>query len=115
MERIGQYTIADELSRGPLARVVRARREDGGKLFAIKIDQSAARATFSEDLTGSRTANEPPPLRSDDADRKSFLASSDLQRRTAAVSRYWAPIHEVGDCEEGAYYVTDFYRRTARS
>ncbi len=43
-------------------------------------------------------------------DVRLFLEAARLQEAVAATeSRHWAPIHEYGEVESGAAYVTDFY------
>ncbi len=116
MEGFGQYKVVDELSRGPFGRVVRAKSDaDPRKRFAIKIENTVVHEDFSDGFDDSSLAAEAPPQPSKDPLHRAFLEGAEVQRSAATFGSNWAAIHDVGECAEGVYYVTDFFRRSVRS
>ena len=43
-----------------------------------------------------------------------FINAAKLQQKIAKSSKYWAPVHECGTWQSGAYFVTDNYQDTAQ-
>jgi len=99
MPVFGGYETVAQLSPTPFGSVYKAKAAGGAAAnFIIK--------TFS-------------PLGADAAelkrhpDVKKFLGSAELQKLVAATSKHWAPVHEMGVSNEGAYYVSTFYPTSA--
>jgi hypothetical protein len=91
MAKFGPYETLSELSPSGGTRVFIARRADAGeKRFVVK------ERVAVDDLTGER----------DQGAIDDFLKQIEIQKRGGAG---WAPIHESGVSEVGAYYVTDLY------
>lgn len=97
MATFGNYEILQELHRGPLGAMLRARLPGEPGDFAIKV--------FDPAMMGLLEA---------DGATQTFLDRVAMQKLLASRgARHWAPIHELNSTEEGAFYVTDFYPLTA--
>src|SRR4051812_21665868 len=96
MTAFGNYEIIQELYRGPVGAVVRARLPGQPGEVAIKI--------FDPSMMGLLEA---------DAATQSFLDRAALQKLLAERgAKHWAPVHELRPTDEGAYYVSDYYPLT---
>lgn len=100
MATYGQYEAVRELSRSGLAAVWAARRAGSADepVFAIKLCEP------DPDVTGADAAAQAV---------EGFLDQVQVQRRAAASGSHWAPVHDSGMVESGAYLVTDLYPRSA--
>src|SRR4051812_40448796 len=97
MTAFGNYEIIQELYRGPVGAVVRARLPGQPGEVAIKI--------FDPSMMG---------LLESDAATQTFLDRAALQKLLAERgAKHWAPVHEIQSTDYGAYYVADFYPLTA--
>jgi hypothetical protein len=94
--RVGEYKSVRELRQSGAASLweVEGAGSDGAARRAAKVLQPPA--FWSDEERGQRVAR--------------FLARAGVQREAAgAGGGHWAPVHAVGEDEEGAYYVTDLY------
>src|SRR3954464_4472886 len=98
MPVFGGYETVGQLSPTPFGSVYKAKAAGGAANFIIK--------TFSPLGVDERELRKHP-------DVKRFLGSAELQKLASGKSKHWAPIHEMGICEEGAYYVSTFYPTSA--
>ena len=102
MPTYGSFETVSELHRSGLAAVWSARRSAGGEaVFAVKVAQPDTLIYGREAAAGAVTA---------------FLEQADVQRRAAAAGgagSAWAPVHESGVHEDGAYLVTDLFNRSS--
>lgn len=99
MPRYGNYETGREVYRSGLVVVLAARQADapGPETFAVKVCHA------SEDILGSEAAR---------GAVNEFLARAKVQRRAASPN--WAPLHQAGTCDEGAYSVSNLYTRSAQ-
>jgi hypothetical protein len=100
MPVFGGYETVGQLSPTPFGSVYKAKAVGGSAgNFIIK--------TFSPLGVDERELRKHP-------DVKRFLGSAELQKLVASSNaKRWAPIHELGVSEEGAYYVSTFYPTSA--
>jgi len=102
MAIFGRFETVHELARGRLCTVLEAKQTggDGEVCFVVKVLHPAIGAL-------SNTVSE--------AAVKRFLDQAQVQQKVAqGGGKQWAPIHELGQAEEGAFYVTDRYARSVR-
>ena len=100
MARFGDYETAGELFHSPFATMYVARpagSTEAGE-FAVKVANPV-----SERSTTDRSGSE-----------SGFIARARLQQNAARNSGHWAAIHDLGSSDEGQFYVTDLYPRTAQ-
>lgn len=100
MASYGGYETVRELSRSGFAAVYTARavKGDKGEKYAVKVFQ-AGDAVFDQERLTSET-------------RLLLESARGQQELTTRNAQHWAPIHEIGTTDEGAYYVTDFFPRS---
>src|SRR5882672_4118110 len=99
MPVFGGYETVGQLSPTPFGSVYKAKAAGGSAAnFIIK--------TYSPLGVDARELKTHP-------DVKRFLGSAELQKLASEKSKHWAPIHEMGISEEGAYYVSTFYPTSA--
>ncbi|MFC1782758.1 SUMF1/EgtB/PvdO family nonheme iron enzyme [Planctomycetota bacterium] len=98
MESFGNYQTVREFYREGYKLVSTARSgERSGEEYAVKQLKFVAAITDPEHLQ---------------AAQREFLDSVNVQMQTAAAGRFWALIHQSGETEDGAYYITDYYLRS---
>ena len=99
MAVFGGYETVRELFRSGLASSCTARRvgERGPARYVVKAYRPFAAEGFAEQLG---------------EDVESFLDAARTQQKAAKGAKYWAPVHEIGQAEGGAYLVTDYHRRS---
>ncbi|MCK5272075.1 MAG: hypothetical protein KAJ52_05840, partial [Sedimentisphaerales bacterium] len=100
MASYGNYETVRELSRSGFAAVYTACAIKGDKSekYAVKVFQSGDVVFDQERLT---------------SETELLLESARGQQKlTASNAQHWAPIHEIGSTDEGAYYVTDYFPRS---
>src|SRR3954470_5083725 len=96
MATFGTYDIVEEIHRGPIGSVARARVAGDERHYAVKV--------FDPSMMGLLEA---------DAATQSFLDRAALQKLLAERgAKHWAPVHELRPTDEGAYYVSDYYPLT---
>jgi hypothetical protein len=93
MANFGQYETAGELARSALADILAARRPG---------DTGPARYVVKRQRPGGALDEAP------EAAVERFLDAARTQRAMGG-SRSWAPIHDAGESDAAAYYVTDRY------
>jgi hypothetical protein len=100
MATYGSFETVAELNRGGLGSVWSARRSgtSGDPTYAIKLCEPDA-LIYGRDAAGSAVA--------------SFLEQAETQRKAAAAGDAWAPVHESGVQENGAYLATDLFNRSS--
>jgi hypothetical protein len=100
MPVFGGYETVGQLSPTPFGSVYKARAAGGSAAnFIIK--------TFSPLGVDESELKKHP-------DVKRFLGSAELQKLVAdSNAKHWAPVHEMGISEAGAYYVSTFYPTSA--
>ncbi len=99
MARYGEYESVREVYRGGLAVVYTARPPGGGEdRLALKVLELPVYLADEERV---------------EQESVLFLESAETQRRAAAGSPAWAPVHASGRCEGGAWYATDLFERSA--
>lgn len=98
MPTYGRFEVVQEIHRGGLGHVSRARASDEGvePRYAVKVFE------VSVGLAGVDDAK---------AALNRFLESAATQARVASSSpdSHWAPVHDSGTADESAFYVTDHY------
>lgn len=102
MPAFGGYETVRELFRSGLASAYTARKAggDGPDRFVVK--------TYQPFVPGGEGASQPGLL-------EGFLDGARVQQKVAATgASHWAAIHEVGQAEGGAYYVTDNHHRSVQ-
>ncbi len=99
MPRFGDYESVREVYQGGLAVVYTARPPGSAEeKLALKVLQLPVYLADEERV---------------EQESVLFLEASEAQRRVAAGSPLWAPVHASGRCEGGAWYATDFFERSA--
>src|SRR5438552_7218115 len=94
MPVFGGYETVAPLSPTPFGAVYKAKKAGGPPEFIIK--------TFNPLGAGADELRRHP-------DVKRFLGSAELQKLAASNSKHWAPVHDFGISDDGAYYVSTFY------
>src|SRR4249919_2087257 len=100
MPILGRYEAQQEIARTGLNCIWSAKLLDNpsGRAFALKELRPAV------DLV-SKDAFQPLV--------DAFTERAEVQKQlTDARAAHWAPVHEVGKTETGAYFVTDYYPRS---
>jgi hypothetical protein len=98
MAILGRYETVSELFRTGLGTVSTARLAGGET--EVKYVVKAVQPGLMLDEDQSRQESE------------AFLDAAQTQQKVAAQSKLWAPVHECGLADDGAYYVTEYYRRS---
>jgi hypothetical protein len=99
MACFGEYESRDELSVGPVTAVYLATRAGSAETpaFVVKVLDLSRLVTEVKDPATFVTR---------------FLAAAEVQNRAAKTSAHWAPVHALGNCPDGAYYVTDRFEHS---
>src|SRR5688572_2849901 len=107
----GQYETVAELGHvGPVA-VYRARPADGG--WDLGFDELGSDANFVLKVFQPANAGDEGAAA---AERKRFLNCARTQKRCAdAGGRHWAPVLDAGEAKGQAFFVSEYFPRTARS
>ena len=100
MATYGRFETVDGLPSGARAMVSTARPASGGDAkYVVKAFQPLVEVLGEEGVA---------------AEIERFIDAAEAQRRAgAAGAQYWAPVHEFGRFEGGAFYVTDHCQRSA--
>src|SRR3954454_1373426 len=97
MATFGNFDVVEQIYRGPLGSVARARVPGDERHYAVKV--------FDPAMMGLLEA---------DAATQAFLDRAALQKLLAERgAKNWAAVHDLASTEDGAYYVTDYYPLTA--
>jgi hypothetical protein len=99
MACFGEYESRDEVSVGPVTAVYLATRAGSAEppAFVVKVLDLSRMVTEVKDPATFVTR---------------FLAAAEVQKRAAKSSAHWAPVHSMGNCPDGAYYVTDRFEHS---
>jgi hypothetical protein len=103
----GQYETVAELGRSGSVSVYRARPADGG--WELGFDELGSDAKYVLKVFQPRSAEDAGA-----GERRKFLGCVRSQKRAAdAGAPHWAPILDAGESRGQAYYVTEYYPRSA--
>lgn len=99
MACFGEYESREEVSVGPVTAVYLAARAGSAEppAFVVKVLDLSRMVTEVKDPATFVTR---------------FLAAAEVQKRAAQNSKHWAPVHALGNCTDGAYYVTDRFEHS---
>src|SRR3954454_17095021 len=99
MATFGTYDVVQQIYRGPVGSVARARVAGDDRHYAVKV--------FDPAMMGLLEA---------DAATQTFLDRAALQKLLAERgAKNWAPVYDLQSTDDGAYYVTNFYPLTDQS